>query len=185
MKKSLFNFFELSGILFCMVSVCLLRTIYVASPQNTVAILFGSVNLSVWEQLKPVILCYILYGIIELMWAKPYFRQFVVSKALGLYASVVLYIILSLFIPAELGAPVTLAAIAAGFITSKFLTLSSVNLSCMFVPACLMLLLIFIMYFSFTAFPPKLGIFMDSESGMYGIIPDYIDIGANRLKNVI
>ena len=45
-----------------------------------------------------------------------------------------------------------------------------------------MLLLIFIMYFSFSAFPPRMDLFLDKESGMYGIIPEHIDIGAEALS---
>ncbi|MCH5303510.1 MAG: hypothetical protein J1E41_01485, partial [Ruminococcus sp.] len=150
--------------------------------ESTIGVLFGSVNTSIWEQLKPIILCYILFGVLELMCAKPYFRQFVVSKALGLYLSVFIYIILSKVLPSSFSAPITLISLAVGFIFSKFMTLSRKDISWLFSVACFMLLLIFVMYFSFSVFPPRMNLFLDSESGMYGIIPDAVDRGATYLN---
>lgn len=173
---------ELSGILFCMAAVCFLRTVYTVCSESAVGILFGSVNKSGWEQLKPVIICYILYGLAELLCAMPYFRRFVSAKALGLYACAGFYILLGSFIPAEFDAPLTLVTLCIGFIISEKLTLWEKDISFLFYPACFMLLLIFIMYFSFSAFPPKINLFLDRESGMYGIIPDYIDKGAQALN---
>lgn len=184
MRKSIFNVMELSGILFCMLCVIILRNVYEMSGEGTVGMLFGSVNLSVWEQLKPVILCYILYGLLELMCARPYFRQFVAAKAFGLYISILLFVFLCRCLPGEYDAPVTLTVIALGFLSSRFLTLCNKSLSGFFSVACFMLLLIFVMYFSFSAFPPRLDIFMDKESGMYGIIPKHIDAGAEFLSNI-
>lgn len=181
MNKSLFKTLELSGILLCMAAVSALREIYTLTRGNIVGIIFGSVNNSQWEQLKPVILSYILYGFGELFCAKPYFRRFVSAKALGLYGCVVFYLIMSGIIPAEYNAPVTLASLALGFMISLFLTLGEKDISTLFSVSCFMLLLIFVMYFSFSAFPLKHNIFLDKESGMYGIIPDYIDIGASVL----
>lgn len=182
MRKNVFKTMELSGILFCMAAVSVLRTLYEVFPGSTVGILFGSVNNSVWEQLKPMILCCILYGFTELMCAMPYFRRFVSAKALGLYSSVLFYIIIKTFLPSEFDAVLTLVSICLGFIISKNLTLCKKDISFLFYPACFMLLLIFIMYFSFTPFPPKINLFLDRESGMYGIIPDYIDKGAQALN---
>jgi hypothetical protein len=116
------------------------------------------------------------------MITSPYFRQFVCAKAIGVYVCVLVYILFSRIIPVEYSEPVTLAALGIGFILSKTLTLWDKDISGFFSVACLMLLLIFIMYFSFSAFPPKLDLFLDKNSGMYGIIPDYIDIGAHALS---
>lgn len=182
MKKSLFNIMELSGILFCMAATVFLRSIYSMTGEGTIGILFGSVNMSIWEQVKPIILSYILYGALELMCAKPYFRQFVTAKALGLYLAVFIYIALARILPSDFNAPITLVSLAVGFILSKALTLKSGNIAGFFSVACFMLLLIFVMYFSFTAFPPKMNLFMDSQSGMYGIIPDSVDMGAVYLN---
>lgn len=183
MKKALFNVMELSGILFTMTAASFLRNLYTALDGNTLGVLFGSVNSSVWERLKPIILCYILYGLLELMAVRPYFRQFVAAKALGLYSAAVVFIILSYILPEAFSAVITLSALASGFLLSRLLTLWDKSLSFFFTAACLMLLLMFIMYFSFSAFPPRLDIFLDRESSMYGIIPDYIDIGAVFLSN--
>lgn len=178
MRESLFKSLELSGIIICMTAVTVLRNVYYLSGETTTGILFGSVNNSIWENTKPLILVYILYGLVELMWARPCFRRVVSAKAVSLYIMVVLYIVLISIVPAGYRAPVTLFALSAGFISSALMTLRVERISGLFFAACFMLLLIFIMYFSFTAFPPRLNIFLDKETGMYGIIPKYIDIGA-------
>lgn len=181
MKKSFFNITELSGIPVCMAAVSFLRDFYIISKKSTLGVLLGSVNNSIWEQMKPIILCYILYSGIELLILKPYFKRFVSAKALGVYAAVITYLLSVRIIPDKLGALVTLAAIVVGFLVSKYLTLWEKDISGMFSVACFMLLLIFIMYFSFTAFPLRLDVFLDRELGMYGIIPEYIDTGAGAL----
>lgn len=182
MRINVFKAMELAGILFCTAAVCFLRNLYELSPNSTAGILFGSVNRSVWEQLKPIIICYILYGFAELMCAMPYFRRFVSAKALGLYASVIFYILIKTAFPFVFEIPLTLVSVALGFILSNKLTLSNKEINFFFYPACFMLLLIFIMYFSFSPFPLKIGLFLDKDSGMYGIIPDYIDKGAEYLS---
>lgn len=181
MKKSLFNVLELSGIIFCMAAVSLLRNVYIVLNKSAVGILFGSVNSSVWEQMKPIIICYLLYGIFELMASKPYFRRFVCAKAFGMYTAVLIYVLFSGIVPEEYSAPLTLFSLAGGFFISKMLTLWDKDISFMFPIACFMLLLIFVMYFSFSAFPPEIDLFRDKESGMYGIIPNYVDVGAGVL----
>lgn len=182
MKKSLFNAMEIAGIVICMAGVSILRNVYVLSGGSTAGVLFGSVNTSIWEQLKPIILCYILYGITELMCVSPCFRQFVCAKAIGLYISLFIFILLIRIIPADYIPPVTFVSLICGFITSKYITLWEKSISHFFAAACFMLLLIFIMYFSFSAFPPRMDLFLDKESGMYGIVPEHIDIGAEALS---
>lgn len=183
MRKTLYKSLELSGIIFCMAAVHLLRSLSEVLGECTISILFGSVNNSIWEKMKPIILIYLLYGLVQLMCARPYFRRFVSAKALSLYIILLIYILLSRITPDEYNACVTLAALSAGFILCEYLTLNVEKTAELFPAACFMLLLIFVMYFSFTAFPPKLDIFLDRESGMYGIIPNYIDIGAVNLSN--
>lgn len=182
MDKRLFKSQELIGILGSLVITLLLWQLYTITNGNPIGIIFGCVNQSIWEQLKALILSYVLLGTFELFTSKPYFRQFVVAKSTGLYCVIAVYIIIrylslgAFSIYTNIGAAIV--SLALGYTLSYFLTNLHTTLRDLFIPCCFMLLLIFVMFFSFTVFTPQLSIFVDPDTGMYGIIPQYIDTGA-------
>lgn len=47
-----------------------------------------------------------------------------------------------------------------------------------------MMLLLIAVYCSFAVFPPHMILFEDIQTGMYGIIPEYIDSGAIALDTL-
>ena len=47
-----------------------------------------------------------------------------------------------------------------------------------FAVALMLIMLYFVMFFSFTLFPPKIDLFKDPVTGMYGIINENVDLGA-------
>lgn len=185
MNRKLFKAQELSGVIITFVVAFALSRLYYITRGNPVGVLFGSVNNSIWEQLKPLILGYFLYGGLELLTSKPYFRQFVASKTLGLYITALLYILLRSFLVdfynIYLNAVLSILCLATGFLFSYKATLSKRTLGDLFAPCCFMLMLIFIMYFSFTAFSPRLWVFQDPDTCLYGIIPKHLDAGAIAL----
>ena len=69
-------------------------------------------------------------------------------------------------------------------IISYKVTLSDKNFSTYFVPSLFLLGLFLIAYFSFTVFPPHMGLFKDETTGFYGILPNYVDKGAAVLNNL-
>ena len=58
------------------------------------------------------------------------------------------------------------------------LTTSDAKTESYFSVSAMLLLLYFIMFFSFTLFPPKIDLFKDPVTGLFGIIRDNIDLGA-------
>ena len=54
----------------------------------------------------------------------------------------------------------------------------------LFLPCVFMMLLLIAVYCSFTVFPPHMILFEDIQTGMYGIIPEYIDSGAIALDTL-
>lgn len=133
---------------------------------------------------------YIVWGIIELAFSIPYFRQFVVAKTLGLYLLIFLIISFFYFYTTIIGKAIFIIDIVSVFIWvalahyfSYKATTSSKEIRFLF-PLCLGLLFLFmIMYFCFTAVPPHIDIFKDPITGLYGIIPENIDVGAYFMSN--
>lgn len=185
MKRRLFRLQETVGIFAVAVMVFCMWGLYTLTDGLLITVLFCSVNLSIWEQLKPILLCYFLYGGYELFSSKPYFRRFVVAKAFGLYIVLAVFIVLCLILPYSqnifIKCTISVVSLFAGFIVSRCVTLMERDMSDMFAVACFMLLLVFIMFVSFTAYPPCAGLFCDPETFMFGIIPDYVDVGAIML----
>ena len=182
MKTKLFCIQEIIGIFAVSAAVFIMWGLYILTDGLLVTVLFCSVNGSIWEQLKPLLLCYFIYGGFELFSSRPYFRRFVVAKAFGVYTVLAVFIALCHILPyaqnTVIKCIVCAVSLAAGFLVSRRVTLMERDLSDMFTAACLMLLLVFVMFVCFTAYPPRLELFRDPETSMFGIIPDYIDVGA-------
>lgn len=185
MRIRLFKLSELTGIGIAGFSAIMLRGVYELSGRSLAAAVFLSANFSVWEQLKPLLLCYFLYGGLELFGLKPYFRRFTASKAIGLLVLSASYITLSLLTRGcfDNGANVFISLFLS-FVASRLMTLGSFDVSKLFYPACFLIFLIFMMFFCFTVCPPELPIFRDPSSGLFGIIPEHIDSGAIILNSV-
>ncbi len=169
---------ELLGVLLCSLAAAVLSRFFNPEALNPLAVLLGSVNFSVWERLKPSVFCYFVYGGLELMCAKPFFRSFVVSKAVGLCAVIAVFLVVGSFSDTSACA---LLALSAGF----FASYETMKLcpSRFFYIACFMLLLIFVCFCCFTANPLRLEIFRDPETSMYGLIPPELDRGAFYLSS--
>lgn len=176
---------EIVGVFFVFLCGALLHFFYDWTNGSTLGVLFGSVNESVWEHIKIFAMPYIVWSVIELAFSIPYFRQFVVAKVLGLYLLCALIIGFFYLYTMILGRHVLFIDITSVFvwiaishIFSYRATTSSKDLRHLF-PLCLGLLFLFsAMYFSFTAVPPHIDLFRDPITGMYGIIPENIDVGA-------
>ena len=181
---------EIVGIFFVFISGTLLHFLYDWSNGSMLGVLFGSVNESVWEHIKIFAMPYIVWSVIELACSIPYFRQFIVAKVLGLYLLCGLITGFFYLYTMILGRHVLFIDITSVFmwiaiahIFSYRATTSYKDLRHLF-PLCLGLLFLFLaMYFSFTAVPPHIELFKDPVTGMYGIIPENIDVGAYFMSN--
>lgn len=176
MNKVKFKKYEIAGIIFIYAGAVLLHFLFGLTGGNIFSILFASVNESVWENIKIFILPYMIWSVIELFSVKPPFKQFVVAKVTGLYfliaANIAAFYIYTLFT----GGPVfiidlVLAAvwlILAQYCSHK-LTVVPKDLSDRFAIAVFLLFLLVVMYFTFTAFPPHVSLFLDHNTGTYGV----------------
>ena len=181
---------EIFGVFFIFVFAVFLRFAYDLTNGSIVGILFGAVNESVWEHVKIFAMPYVVWGIIELAFSIPYFRQFVVAKVFGLYLQSGLIIAFFYIYTFFTGTPILWLDILSVFVwvcVSQFfsykLTTSERDIRHLFPFALGLLFLFLMMYFCFTAVPPHIDIFKDPVTGLYGIIPENIDVGAYFMNN--
>jgi hypothetical protein len=177
MKKDLFFWSEIIGIpaIYCIAT--LLHFVYDLSGGAALSILFGAVNESVWEHIKIFAAGYTAYAALELLWTKAPFKKFLVAKVCALYLLSGLIIGFFYLYTAVFGRDIPLADILSSLvfvsvaqIVSYRLTLTEKNTKRYFHEAAMLLMLYFLMFFSFTIFPPKTELFRDPVSGGFGIV---------------
>lgn len=153
-----------------------LHFFYEQSGGHVLSILFGAVNESTWEHIKIFIAPYVVWAILELAYLRPSFKPFVVGKVLGLYVFPIGIITLFYSYTAIVGTHFLWADILIAFIvcvlaqciSHKVYTLGK-KAARWFTLALTALVLMAVMYFSFTAVPPKAELFRDPATNSYGI----------------
>ena len=185
MNERKFKTLETVGVFVVYLLASLLHFVYDLSNGSTLSILFGSVNESVWEHIKIFAVGFVVWSLIEILWIKPPFKKFVTAKTISLYflsLSIILFFYSYNLFTKE---PILIIDLLSSFIfvaLSQFisykLTISDNDIADFFAVTVLLLMTYFVMFFSFTVFPPKVDLFKDPVTGMYGIIEDYIDTGA-------
>ena len=153
-----------------------LHFVYDLSGRSALGMVFGAVNESVWEHTKIFSIAYIGWALIQLLYLRLPFRQYAVSKCIGLYALIGVMIGFYYAYTAVFGDNIPIVDILSSLIftagaqwLSFVLETGENRLRDFFVPAMLTLVLYYLMFFSFTAFPPRTGLFRDPVSGGYGI----------------
>lgn len=190
-KKELFKL-EIIGSIFIIIAGTLLHFAYDWSQRAVWSILFGAVNESVWEHVKIFTLPYIVWAIIEIAKVRVPIRKFVVSKTIGLYFLILITIVFFYIYSGIVGRsilPVDIISIVvwvflANIISYKLVT-SNLNLNQWFTISCFLVLLFIAMFFTFTVNPPKIDLFRDPITGLYGIIPKSYDCGAIFLEKYL
>ena len=185
MNEKMFKILEIAGIPIIYLTATLRHFVYELSGGSTLSILFASVNESVWEHIKIFAVGFVLWSVIELFWVKPPFKKFVVAKTVSLYflsmSIIAFFYTYNLFTKEPI---LWLDLLSAGVfvVLSQYisfrLTTNNSQIADYFPVAVLLLMTFFVMFFSFTIFPPRIDLFRDPVTGMYGIIDDYIDQGA-------
>lgn len=182
---------EICGVFFIFICGTLLHFVYQWSNKSVVSILFGAVNESVWEHVKIFALPYAAWAIIELAFSIAYFRQFVVAKVFGLYLLSGLIISFFYLYTSVIGTSILWLDILSVFVWicvsqwfSYKLTTDAKDFRHLFPFALGLLFLFGAMYFCFTAVPPHIDLFKDPITGMYGVVPENIDVGAYFMNNL-
>ncbi len=191
MNTKKFKILEIVGVPIIYLIATFLHFIYDLTGGSTLSILFGAVNESVWEHIKIFAVGFTVWTIVEFLFTKPAFKKFITTKVFTLY-------FLSLLIPLFFYTyyiftkePVIWLDLLSSFVfvaltqyVSYRLITNDNRISDYFPLALMLLMLYYLMFFSFTVFPPKLELFRDYETGMFGIIEDHIDMGACFMSRV-
>ena len=175
MKKKLF-ISESVGAAAIFSAATLLHFVYALSDGATLAIIFGAVNESVWEHVKIFTISYCGYAILQLLWIKPPFRRYIAAKCAGLYflgGGMIGFFYLYTSITGRSVAAVDVISSAVLVIAAQMLsyslTVGRFDIGELYHPALMLIMLYYLMFFSFTVFPPKTELFRDHLTGGYGI----------------
>ncbi len=138
--------------------------------------MFGSVNESVWEHIKILTFPFLVWSVIILASAKPYFKQFVASKVIGLYfigVGEIVFFYTYTFIAGThilwVDISSTFIFIALGYLISYKIYTSNVCLKKYYHLILAFLFLYLCMFFWFTVSPPNFELFKDPNTLNYGL----------------
>ena len=167
---------EVSGILFVFLLGALLHFLFKWSGESRVVGLFASVNESVWEHFKQGFWPMCIYGAIEYKSLRGRINNFLTAKAVAVYLIPTITGLVFYSYTAIIGKEILivdilifLIAIIVGQLTSyKIMTSARVPKYTNFIsPIFIILLALVLMVFTF--YPPHLPIFLDGNTGTYGI----------------
>ena len=151
---------------------------------GALGLVFGAVNESVWEHVKIYSIAYTGYAMLQMTWLRLPFRRYAVAKVLGLYllmgGMIGFNYAYTFFTGRNILAVDILSSlvlvILVQLVTYRLET-GSFRLEDYFAPAMLLLMLYYLMFFSFSVFPPKTGLFRDPTTGCYGAVGNILDDG--------
>lgn len=155
---------------------------YIISDGTVWSILISSINNSAWEILKPFAIAYIMWIIIELSVLRPSLLHFICTKILMLYLLAFMVIIYSLcvryFVNSFLSEIIFMSGILIIIATVQIISYkiyaSKIKLEIFCIPILIAMLLFFIMILFFSLYPPHFIVFRDFESGLYGLMREFV-----------
>lgn len=167
---------EAAGGVFIYCVAVFLHFVYPLSGGAALSILYGAVNESVWEHTKIFSAAYIAWSLLQLCWLRVRFRQYVAAKCVGLYTLMGLIIGVYYAYTAFTGVNIVwvdiLSSLLSVFLVQALtyrLETGDNRLADGFIPALMLIMLYYLMFFSFTIFPPKAALFRDPVTGGFGI----------------
>jgi hypothetical protein len=167
---------ELQGIIFVFLLGALLHFVFEWSGESRIVGLIASVNESVWEHFKQGFWPMCIYGAIEYKFLRGRTNNFLTAKALAVYLIPTITGLVFYGYTAIIGKEILivdilifLVAIIIGQLTSyKIMTSARLPEYTNFIsPIFIILLALVLMLFTF--YPPHLPIFLDANTGTYGI----------------
>lgn len=191
MPKKLFIRLEIIGAFFSYLMVLFLHNGYYIIQSKVIAILFTSVNNSVWEHVKVFTLPYVFWCFIELCFIQEPFKKFVVSKIIGLYflilsTTIVFSLYFAIIGKSSFIFDVVFAGIliALSYYISYLLINSKLNFNRYFYLALVFLAIFLSVYMVFTVTPPKVNLFRDPFTGYYGLSEVYDSVYTFIKQNI-
>ena len=173
-KNNILKFTIFSGI-FVMILGTLLHFTYEWSGNNKFIASFSAVNESTWEHLKLLFFPMLLTTIIGYFYLRKISPNFLCARLLGILTAILFTITFFYTYTGIIGTnfsfidiSIFFAAVILGELVSYKILLS--DFKCNNYTALFFIILLLVCFVSFTYFPPKIGLFKDPISGLYGII---------------
>jgi len=171
-----FKKMEIAGAVFTVILAFVFHFIFDWTGKNPVIGAFSAVNESVWEHVKIIFFPFVILSFIEYFIVKPSLKRFLVAKTAASVFIVLITIVFFYTYSGILGYEVLAVDIASAvawailaFVISYKLYISKRNLEKYYPEAVIVLIVLVAMMILFTYFPPKIQLFLDTESGLYGI----------------
>jgi len=175
MRKSALKW-ELFGIIFVFLLGALLHFLFEWSGESKVVGLIASVNESVWEHFKQGFWPMCLYAAIEYKFIRGYINNFLTAKAVAVYIIPIITGLVFYGYTAIIGEEILivdififLVAIMVGQLTSYKIMTSAKLPKYVNVISLIFIILLALILMLFTFYPPHLPIFLDGNTGTYGI----------------
>ncbi|MBR5192012.1 MAG: hypothetical protein IKW33_01210 [Clostridia bacterium] len=173
MKKNIW-LWQLGGITFVSVLGSILHFLYGWTNNNKIVALFSSVNESTWEHMKLLFFPALIYAIFQSFFSKKEFNSFWCVKLIGTSLGLILiptffYTSTGIFgtLPGWLNVIIFFVSVVLGFYYETFLFNKNYKTNCQKI--CIILFIIIaILFFIFTYFPPKIPLFLDPVFNIYG-----------------
>lgn len=149
---------------------------YALSGKSTFAAIFAAVNESVWEHVKTLLLPYLLWSVAEYYIIRPDLRRFVTARCAGAVSLVLMTVCFFFVYSGVWGASVLwidIVSAALWLLFAELICMRTLNTSRsageLFPIAAAVLCLLAVMLLCFTVSPPKIGLFRDPVTQLYGL----------------
>lgn len=166
--------FEVLGFIFTTALGVLLHFTFDWSGQNGFVALFSAVNESTWEHLKLIFFPYLLYTIVEFFLAGKCYQNFLYYKSVSVLAGMASVVVLFYLYTGVLGRNYGIMDVMV-YLFSVYISFNmsyrlirrnriarNVNKHGIFI-----FLIVTALFFAFTYFPPKIGLFLDPVTNGY------------------
>ncbi len=175
MKKSFYRW-QCIGFVFAVLFGTLLHFTYDWSNQSSIVGLFSAVNESTWEHMKILFFPMLIFAVVEYSVFREQ-RNFWCIKLLGILDGVVMIPILYYTYNGAIGQSpdwlnITFFVISAGmaYLLEAYLVKRDFNCRLSQRFAIFLIVLLGVIFISFTFYPPKIPLFIDPTTGTYGIM---------------
>ncbi len=165
-----------SGIAICFILSLFLHFAYRLSGKSIIVAVFASVNESVWEHVKILVIPYLLFGIAEYYILRPHIKRLIVARCAGTLTIMLSTICFFFIYSGVWGSNVLWIDIVSAFlwiVCGELIGIriinSDRNVSDIFPISAALLCLIIVMLLCFSVSPPKIGLFQDPLTQLYGL----------------
>lgn len=174
LKKNSILKFEIISTIFIIILGILLHFTFEWSNNNVLVGTFSPVNESVWEHLKLLFFPMLISTIILYFYARKNISNYLCAKVIGIIFAISFTIIFFYTYTGIIGTNFAIIDIGSFFVAvilGQYVAYQKMQskFSCNNVIPIIILLILYLSFLIFTFFPPRIGLFKDPITGMFGI----------------